>query len=444
MSVKVSKFGGSSLAEPSQFHKVRAIIQSDAARRYIVPSAPGKRNRDDQKVTDLLYLCRTHAKQGIAFDDVFELISRRYCEITEALGLSLDIAAHLDQVRKQIADQAQNGDSADFAASRGEYLNGLLLAQWLDYAFVDAAEVIFFNASGRLDAKRTYETLAKRLSDTPQAVIPGFYGSTPKGQIKTFSRGGSDVTGAIVARGVNADVYENWTDVSGLLMADPRIVKNPQPIETMTYKELRELAYMGAQVLHDEAVFPVREAGIPVRIKNTNRPDDPGTLIVATSKAPPPTPGAITGIAGRKDFTVIAVEKALMNTEIGFGRRLLSAFESHDISFEHTPTGIDTMGVVVADSQLDGKLDDLLQAIRAECSPDSIEASSKMALIATVGRGMAHTPGMSAKLFGALGGAEVNIRMIDQGSSELNIIVGVGADDFERAVRAIYQAFVTV
>jgi len=437
MSIKVCKFGGTSLADAPQIRKVQAIIQADAQRRYIVPSAPGKRSADDQKITDLLYLCHGHAQQHIPFDDVFTLVADRFRQIISELDVAMDIGPHLDKIRADLA----NGASADYAASRGEFLNARIIAQLLGYTFVDAADVIHFDASGTFDAEKTHNAISQRLGEVERAVVSGFYGSLPDGAIKTFSRGGSDVTGAIVARGVGASVYENWTDVAGLLMADPRIVDGPKTIDTLTYRELRELAYMGATVLHDEAIFPVRAAGIPVNIRNTHRPDKPGTMIV--SEAQPVTHlSTISGIAGRKDFTVIAVEKAMMNQELGFGRRLLNVLESHGVCFEHMPSGIDTMSVVVADSQLDGKLDKVLEEIQQECHPDMLDAFPHMALIATVGRGMTHTPGSAAKLFGALADARVNIRMIDQGSSEINIIVGVETADFEKAVRAIYNTFV--
>jgi aspartate kinase len=437
MGVKVCKFGGSSLADASQFRKVAEIVNADPQRRYVVPSAPGKRTKDDQKVTDLLYLCHASAAQNVPFDDTFNRITDRYQQIIDELGLSLDLSPHLAEVKQKIA----GGASADYTASRGEYLNGLVMADLLGFDFLDPAKVIHFNANGRFDSETTQQTISKALDEHDRAVVPGFFGSMPDGSIKTFSRGGSDITGAIVARGCGAAVYENWTDVSGLLMADPRIIDSPRPIEIVTYAELRELAYMGASVLHDEAIFPVRQAGIPVNIRNTNAPDDPGSMIVAEA-GPTTTKGSITGIAGRKDFTVIAVEKSLMNAEVGFGRRLLGVLENHGVPFEHMPSGIDTMSVVVADSALEGKLDDVLDQIRSACKPDELDVYPRMALIATVGRGMAHTPGMAARLFAALGEARVNIRMIDQGSSELNIIVGVDAGDFETAVRAIYHAFV--
>ncbi len=441
MPVKACKFGGSSVADAAQIRKVKAIIDADPERRFIVPSAPGKRNKDDQKITDLLYLCHEHARQGLTFDEVFKLIADRYLQIAQDLGVECDLPDRLEEVKVGIAKVAKAGGPADYAASRGEYLNGILLAQYLDAEFFDAADLIFFDKRGRLDESKTYATISDKLSNVSKAVVPGFYGTAPDGSVKTFSRGGSDITGAVIARGIGAAMYENWTDVSGLLMADPRIVDHPKAIDVLTYRELRELAYMGATVLHDEAVFPVRQAGIPVNIRNTNRPEDAGTMIVPHEQSPEHT-GQITGIAGRKDFTVIAIEKTMMNAEIGFGRRVLSVLEANGVSFEHLPSGIDTMSLVVADDQLNGKLDDILEGIQAEVKPDSIEVTSEMALIATVGRGMAHIPGMASKLFGALAGAGINIRMIDQGSSELNIIVGVHADDFENAMRAIYQAFV--
>ncbi len=441
MQPKVSKFGGTSVADADMIRKVRAIVQADADRRFVIPSAPGKRSSDDQKVTDLLYLCHEHARQGLSFDEVFELIARRYGEIAKGLGVDAGLDSKLEVIKGEIACVAAEGGGPDYAASRGEYLNGLILAEFLDAKFIDAADLIHFDKRGRLDEDQTYRVIGEKLKGVQLAVVPGFYGSLPDGSVKTFSRGGSDITGAVVARGVGASLYENWTDVSGLLMADPRIIDSPKTIEKLTYRELRELAYMGATVLHDEAIFPVRHGGIPVNIRNTNRPDDPGTMIVPGNGSEKHT-GTITGIAGRKDFTVIAIEKAMMNSEVGFGRRVLSVLEARGVSFEHLPSGIDTMSLVIADSQLNGKLDDVLEDLRAEAKPDSVEATPDMALIATVGRGMSHIPGMAAKLFGALSGAGINIRMIDQGSSELNIIVGVHASDFEPAMRAIYKAFV--
>lgn len=443
MNVKVCKFGGSSLADASQIAKVRQILAADPQRRYVIPSAPGKRNDGDHKITDLLYLCHEHARQDLPFDEVFTHVAERYRQIGAELGVARDIETHLDEIKQQIPIAAREAGTPDYAASRGEYLNALVIAEMLGWPMIDAAELIHFDPRGRLDAHRTYDAVQQRLAHVEHAVIPGFYGSLPDGRVKTFSRGGSDITGAIIARGVGASVYENWTDVDGLLMADPRIVDNPRIIESITYKELRELAYMGATVLHDEAVFPVREVGIPVNIRNTNAPDAPGTMIFRGNGEKRTVRGAISGIAGRKDFTVIALEKAMMNAELGFGRRVLTVLEANDVRFEHIPSSIDMLSVVVADAEVEGKLDHVIEELKAECHPDAIETFPDMALIATVGRGMAYTPGMASRLFTALAEAQVNIRMIDQGSSELNIIVGVAAADFETAVRAIYHAFVS-
>lgn len=437
MGVKVAKFGGTSLADAEQFLRVRSIVLSDDERRYVVPSAPGKRAPHDRKITDLLYLCHAHVQHSVPFDEVFGIIEERYLSIAEGVGVTADLRSELKTIKQNIAA----GASADYTASRGEYLSGIILAQLLGFEFVDPAEFIVFDDRGVFDPEATQSRAVQVLLKHERAVIPGFYGAKPDGSIKTFPRGGSDITGAIVARGVSASLYENWTDVSGFLMADPRIVDNPKPIEVLTYRELRELSYMGASVLHEESIFPVHKAGIPVNIKNTNAPSDRGTLIVRDAE-PVTQMGTITGIAGRKDFTVVAIEKALMNAELGFGRRLLSILESNGISFEHMPTGIDTICVVIADSQLDHKLERVLASIQSELAPDSLVVHPNMALIATVGRGMARTPGIAAKLFEALSRAGVNVRMIDQGSSEINIIVGVETDDFETAVRAIYHAFV--
>ena len=442
MGIKVAKFGGTSLANAEQIKKVQNIIENDHNIKYVVPSAPGKRNKDDNKITDLLYLCHAHVENEIPFDDVFKIIHDRYISIVRELGLTINIEKYLDEVKKNI----ENGASKDYTASRGEYLNGLIIAELLGFDFVDPADIIFFDKNGRVDMNKTISAVRRVLKKHEKAVIPGFYGTSNEdgsgeGKIKTFPRGGSDITGAIIARGVNAEIYENWTDVSGLLMADPKIVKDPKPIDTITYRELRELAYMGANVLHDEAIFPVREVGIPIKIKNTNKPEDPGTLIVQDA-APITHSGTITGVAGKKDFTVIMVEKALMNKELGYGRRLLSVLEANGISFEHMPSGIDTISLVIADSELEGKLDKVIMEIKSECNPDTVEVYPNMALIATVGRGMAYTPGIAGRLFSALGDGRINVRMIDQGSSEINIIIGVEIEDFERAIRAIYKAFV--
>ncbi len=436
MSTIVTKFGGSSLADASQFKKVKDIILSNDERRYVVPSAPGKRTSKDSKITDLLYLCHAHVSTGISFDDVFNHIKDRYLGIVNDLNLNFDIGEHLDIVKKDL----ENGASSDYAASRGEYLNGLILADYLGFEFVDAKDVMIFNADGSLDSEATNSALKARLAITPKGVIPGFYGADSEGNIVTFSRGGSDVTGALVAASIDADLYENWTDVSGFLMADPRIIQNPKPISKITYSELRELSYMGASVLHEDAIFPVREIGIPINIKNTNKPQDEGTFIVKdTDISSKPT--AITGIAGKKDFTVIAIAKASMNSELGFCRKILSILEQHNISFENMPSGIDTVCLVISDSQLKKKKEAVLEDIKRTCNPDTIEVHPNMAMVATVGRGMAKQRGTAAKIFTALSNAEINIRMIDQGSSEMNILVGIENDNFEKGIAAIYNAF---
>jgi aspartate kinase len=439
MKLKVCKFGGTSVAEAAQLRRVKAIVQSDPGRRWVVPSAPGKRHATDHKITDLLYLCHEHQKRGVGFDEVFVLIGDRFRQIASDLGLALD----LDELLAEIHAQISAGAGADYCASRGEFINGHIVAALLGYDFVDPSEIILFDERGTFLSEETNRAVQKRLAKHERSVVSGFYGCKPDGSIKTFSRGGSDITGAIVARGVGADIYENWTDVSGLLMADPRIVKNPKKIAALTYRELRELAYMGATVLHDEAIFPVRESGIPVNIRNTNDPEDPGTMIVrGNGNATLAYTGDITGVAGRKGFSIIAIEKTLMNAEIGFGRRILTVLETNGISFEHMPSGIDTVCLAVSSSELEGKVDKVVREIKLECRPDSVEVEHGIALIATVGRGMMHAPGMAAKVMSALASASINIRMIDQGSGELNIIVGVKADDFEPAVRAIYSAFV--
>lgn len=433
--MKVTKFGGSSLADASQFEKVKNIIMADSERKYVIPSAPGKRNSKDSKITDLLYLCKAHVDTGIALDDVFKHIFDRYTGIVDDLGLNFNITEYLNTVKKDL----ENGASRDYAASRGEYLNGLILANYLGYEFVDAKDVIEFTKDGSLNEEKTYEKLKNRLKNVERAVIPGFYGADEDGEIVTFSRGGSDVTGALVAASVNADLYENWTDVSGFLMADPRIVENPKAIDSITYKELRELAYMGASVLHEDAIFPVRTAGIPINIKNTNKPEDPGTLIV--KEASEDVSKTITGVAGKKDFTVISLEKAMMNSELGFCRKVLGVLEMNGVSFECMPSGIDTVCVVISDSELKNKKDKLVEEIKRTCDPDTIDVHPNMALIATVGKGMAQKKGVAAHVCGALSEAGVNIRMVDQGSSEINILVGVENDDFETAIRAIYKEF---
>ncbi|MDV4151893.1 aspartate kinase [Clostridium sp. AL.422] len=432
----VTKFGGSSLADANQFKKVKDIILSNDKRKIVIPSAPGKRNTKDFKITDLLYLCHGHIESSIPLDDVFNLISKRYKDIVSELNLELDIDYYLNKIKEDL----ENGASKDYAASRGEYLNGIILANYLDFEFLDAKDVILFNKYGCIDTEATYIALQNVLKNNTRFVIPGFYGSDTNGNIVTFSRGGSDVTGALVSASINADLYENWTDVSGFLMADPRIVENPMQIRKITYRELRELSYMGASVLHEESVFPVRDAGIPINIKNTNNPNDPGTLIVKDME--PDYDNPIKGIAGKKDFTVISIEKAMMNSELGFCRKVLSVLEQNNVSFENMPSGIDTVCVVISDSQLKNKTDILVDEIKRTCTPDSIVVHPNMALIATVGNGMSSNKGVAAKVFNSLSEANINIRMIDQGSSEINILIGIENDDFERGINSIYKAFI--
>ena len=434
MKTIVTKFGGSSLADSIHFKKVKNIIESDSDRKYVIPSAPGKRFSKDFKVTDLLYLCHAHVNSSIPLDDVFKLISDRYHSIVTELNLNLDLDYYLNIIKNDI----ENGASADYTASRGEYLNGIILANYLDIDFIDAKDVIKFNKYGTLNIEETYSLLKDKLSQHERAVIPGFYGSDENGEVVTFSRGGSDVTGALVAASINANLYENWTDVSGFLMADPRIVNNPKKIKTITYGELRELSYMGASVLHEEAVFPVRTSGIPINIRNTNEPEDEGTLIVKNETKHENT---ITGVAGKQNFTVLSIEKSMMNSELGFCRKVLTVLEQHGVSFENMPSGIDTVSVVISDANLKNKTEGIVEEIKRSCNPDSVVVYPNMALIATVGTGMAYSKGVAAKIFTALAEANINIRMIDQGSSEINVLVGIENDDFEKGINAIYNAF---
>ena len=434
---KVVKFGGSSLASARQFKKVGDIIRADKTRRYVIPSAPGKRNSKDTKVTDMLYECYAAASAGASYKKILEAIKARYQEIIDGLELNLN----LDHEFATIEENFVKGIGKDYAASRGEYLNGIVMANYLGYEFIDAAEVIFFDEHGNFEAELTNKELSERLEHVERAVIPGFYGSKHDGSIKTFSRGGSDVTGSIVARAIHADLYENWTDVSGFLVTDPRIVENPEVIETITYKELRELAYMGAGVLHEDAIFPVRKEGIPINIRNTNRPEDKGTLIVeSTCRKPRYT---ITGIAGRKGFCAINIEKAMMNSEVGFGRKVLGVFEKYGISFEHMPSGIDTMTIMVHQDEFEEYEQSVIAGIHRAVEPDLVDLEADLALIAVVGRGMKGTRGTVGRIFSALAHARINVKMIDQGSSELNIIIGVKNSDFETAIKAIYDIFIT-
>lgn len=434
MSRITCKFGGSSLADASCIRKVEAIINSNPARRFIVPSAPGKRSKEDKKITDLLYAWHNLVSQGLDPSEPASIIRTRFEELAKDLGVAFDVKSELDA----IAAQASQSSTPDYMASRGEYLNGRLIAELLHAEFVDPAECIIFDEEGFLDEK-TYDVLAARLKGDGRYVIPGFYGAYPDGRIKTFSRGGSDVTGAIVARASGSDLYENWTDVSGFLMTDPNMVPYARRIEEITYKELRELSYMGAKVLHDEAIFPVRAPGIPINIRNTNEPENPGTMIVPEREATFP----VCGIAGRKGFTMINIEKALMNRERGFGRKVLQILDEHGVSFEHMPSGIDTVSVIIRDEELANHGPSILKSIERVCQPDRVMLSPGLALIATVGQGMNHKIGVAAKVCQSVAEAGINLRVIDQGSSEMNIIIGVNEADLTAAVKAIYDAFDT-
>ena len=433
---KVVKFGGSSLASAGQFKKAARIVRADKTRIYVVPSAPGKRFSSDTKVTDMLYGCYGAAIREKDFTEQLEAIRARYQEIIDGLKLSMSLEDEFKTIRENFGKKI----GRDYAASRGEYLNGKIMAAYLGFEFIDAAEVVRFDKEKVFDDETTNTLLAERLRNSSGAVIPGFYGAMEDGTIVTFSRGGSDITGSLVALAVQADLYENWTDVSGFLIADPRIVQNPKAIETITYKELRELAYMGASVLHEDAIFPVRKAGIPINIRNTNQPEDKGTLIVeGTCRQPRYT---ITGIAGTDSFVSITIEKSMMNSEVGFCRKVLQVFEENEISIEHMPSGIDTMTIFVHKDIFEEKEQQVIAGIHKAVHPDHIELESDLALIAVVGRGMKATRGTAGRIFSSLAHAHINVKMIDQGSSALNIIIGVRHDDFKNAIRALYEIFV--
>ncbi len=436
MSLKVLKFGGSSLADAEQFKKVAEIIKSEPERRYVVASAPGKRSSSDTKVTDLLYKCYELASDEEDISEVFEEVKKRYNDIIKDLGIELDLTESFNKIQASLL----HNSGRDYIASRGEYLNAKILAKYLGFNFIDAKKVIFFKENGSFDAEKTNDILSDYLSKYEYAVIPGFYGSMPNGTIKTFSRGGSDITGSIVARAARATLYENWTDVSGFLMADPRCISNPKVIEKITYKELRELSYMGATVLHEDAIFPVRYSKIPINIRNTNKPEDNGTLIVPSADDVPEN--VITGIAGKTGFSTITVEKDMMNAELGFGRKVLQVIEENGLSFEHLPSGVDTLSVVVHTKDLTSKRGDITAGICKAVDPENIFVEENLALIAIVGRGMVKAKGTAARIFTALANSGVNIRMIDQGSCELNIIVGVDSNDYITALKAIYNEFV--
>ena len=433
--IKAVKFGGSSLADASQFKKVYEIIKSDPDRKYVVPSAPGKRFPEDIKVTDLFYKCYGEAKVGSDYSETLNIIKDRYDSIIRELGIDLS----LDEEFETIKNKLRVVEDADYAASRGEYLNGKILAAYLDYEFLDAASVIKFDKHGAFLDEETNDKLSKTLKDMDNAVIPGFYGAMSDGSIKTFSRGGSDITGSILARAIHADVYENWTDVSGFKAADPRIVDGAKTIDIITYKELRELSYMGASVLHESAIFPVRKEGIPINIRNTNEPEAAGTLIVeSTLHVPEHT---LTGIAGKKGFAAVSIDKDMMNAEIGFGRKVLEVFEKNGLSFEHMPSGIDTMTVFVSMEDFISKEHQVIAQLHQAVNPDTIELEANLSLIAVVGRGMKNGVGIASRVFTALAESGISIKMLDQGSSELSIIIGIDDDHFEDAIRAIYNKF---
>lgn len=436
MGLIVSKFGGSSVADGIQLAKLKKIVEHKSDRRYVIVSAPGKRFEQDNKVTDLLYLCKAHIDHNVDYRQIFQVV----CDRFTALKMNLNIEVDLEKEFEKIDKNLQNNASEDYIASRGEYLTALVVAAYLGYDFVDTEGLICFDERGKLLDEESDKKLAEELQKHERAVIPGFYGSKPDGSTKTFSRGGSDITGSLVAKAVKADVYENWTDVSGFMVADPRIIKNPQPIDMISYKELRELSYMGASVLHEDAIYPVRAGNIPINIRNTNDPTHPGTFIVSDTSTKAEDK-IITGIAGSKDFIVIALYKNMMSAEAGFLRRCLSILEDYAIPVEHMPSSIDTVSIVLSKKKINGKLEDILEEMRRRLLPDSLDVYDNMALIATVGRGMSRRPGVSAKLFDSLYKSGVNIRMIDQGSSEMNIIVGVENVDFEKSIRAIYDAF---
>lgn len=438
--LKVAKFGGTSMADAAQFKKVHDIINSDEERKFVVVSAPGKRFKEDNKITDLLYLTHAHIKFSVPYTPVFKIIEDRFDSIKQELKLSIDLAHEFEIIKQNLDNKCEE----DYIVSRGEYLSALLLADYLKCDFIDAKDVIFFNYDGTVNKTKTDEKLNEVLSKTNKAIIPGFYGSYPDGSIKTFSRGGSDITGSIIAAASGAYIYENWTDVSGFLMADPRIVNNPRQIKKITYQELRELSYMGASVLHEEAVFPARQAGIPINIRNTNEPTNLGTLIVSDEEKfkSNGNDSIITGIAGRKNFCVFYVHKEHMANEVGIIKKALEVFEDRGLSIDHIPSGIDSFSIILPFESVEKIAHEVAEELKIKCNAESVTVSKNLSLITTVGIKMAYRPGISAKLFTALGDSSINIRMIDQGSSEINIIVGVEDKDFENAIRAIYDAFV--
>lgn len=426
------------MANAETLKKVKDIVFADETRRFVVVSAPGKRNKDDVKVTDALYRCYDELVKDGDFHGEFAVVRKRFTDIAEDLGLDFDVDAVLDETERDIIEKKD----AEFTASRGEYLSAVIMAKYLGFEFIDAADMVRFDSEGKLNDDYTDDKVKTRLKNVKRAVIPGFYGKNSEGKIKTFSRGGSDITGSIIARGVRAELYENWTDVSGFLACDPRIVPDAKPIKQITYKELRELSYMGASVLHAEAIFPVMKGKISINIRNTFRPEDEGTMIVPNELFSPDANGVITGIAGRKNFTVLSIEKSMMNSEVGFIRKVLSVIEHHGMCVEHLPSGIDTLSVILETEQLkNGELSDIVNEVRENVNPDYIHVIENISLIATVGHGMARRSGTAARLFNALAEAKINVKMIDQGSSELNIIIGVADADYEKCIRAIYYTF---
>ncbi len=435
--LKVVKFGGSSLASAESFQKVKNIVEADKSRTVVVVSAPGKRFKEDIKVTDLLYVCHAHIKYSIGVDDMFEKIKERYREIYNGCGLKQDLEAEFDK----IASLLNKKTSVDYIVSRGEYLNARLMAEYLGYTFVDSASWLIFGFNGKVDFERSYKNLSAILENNSRIVIPGFYGATPDGNIKTFSRGGSDITGAIAAAAINADMYENWTDVSGIMTADPRIVDNPRPIENVTFAELRELSYMGADVLHEETVFPVRQKSIPLYIKNTNDMNARGTLIMESFPEDEETKSShfITGISGKKNFSIITIAKSRMNDEIGYVRRALEVFERFEIPIEHIPSSIDSFSVVIASSHIENRMHELIAALNEELTPDTIKIDDEISLIAVVGRKLQSNIGIAGKIFTALGENDINIKMIEQGADEINIIIGVHDRNFKKTIRVLYN-----
>ena len=437
--LKVAKFGGSSMADAGQYKKIWDILQSDPTRRVVVVSAAGKRDKNDHKITDLLYLCHAHIQYGVDCTGVFEMITSRYLEIRDELNIKLDLETEFAALKKRLDAKSV---SQDELVSRGEYFSAKLMAAYLDFAFIDAVEWVKFNLDGSVDQDRSYEALRTLVMKGKGAVIPGFYGLMPDGHIRTFTRGGSDITGALAAAALNADVYENWTDVSGILMADPRIVDDPQAIPEVTYDELRELSYSGAQVLHEGTIFPVREKNIPLNIRNTNAPEDKGTMIKEAFDTPSDPDRFITGITGKKDFTIISLCKRGMSNQVGVLRKVLSVLERHNISVGYVPNGIDNVSVVVSTEDIAPYLYTILGEIQQEVEPDTLDVIDQIAVVAAVGRRMASQPGVSGRLFAALGEAGINIRMINQGPYELNIIFGVDNRDFKTAIRVLYNSFV--